>query len=193
MWHTQLVSNLVAHTYEYDPLLQAIKDLIKQDWHITVRRVYREANHATDFLANYALSTPLGFRIFHNPPLSLASITTHDMYIITYHRLILFYLFLEPLYIYKKKNLMWHNKTQYNNNFFFFKKNNVISFWKENPKKFKKRQVKNNESVTYIDRWLWTCKYVSKWLMRWTGYCSQTAQWMVNCKLRMFGENIVLK
>lgn len=64
---TQLVSNPVAHTYEYGPLLQAIKDLIKQDWHITVQHVYREANHAADFLVNYALSAPLGFDIFHNP------------------------------------------------------------------------------------------------------------------------------
>ena len=86
---TQLVSNPVAHTYKYAPLLQAIKDHIKQGRHITVRHVYREANHAANFLANYALSAPLGFHIFHNPPLSLASIITHDMYGVTYPHLIL--------------------------------------------------------------------------------------------------------
>ncbi|KAL9433259.1 hypothetical protein AB3S75_028147 [Citrus x aurantiifolia] len=86
---TQLVSNPVAHTYEYAPLLQAIKDLIKQDWHIVVRHVYRKANHAADFLANYALSTPLGFHIFHKPPPGLASIITHDTYGIAYPYLIL--------------------------------------------------------------------------------------------------------
>lgn len=63
---TQLVSMPVIHTNEYASLLQATRDNIKQDWHITIRHVHRETNYAADFLANYALSVSLGLHIFPN-------------------------------------------------------------------------------------------------------------------------------
>lgn len=64
---TQLVSNPVAQANEYTHLLQAIKGLIKQDWHITIWHVYREVNHAIDSLAKYAPFIPFSLQIFPNP------------------------------------------------------------------------------------------------------------------------------
>lgn len=42
--------------------------MLSRDWLISVHHVYREANFAADFLAGMALTLPLGFHLFHQPP-----------------------------------------------------------------------------------------------------------------------------
>lgn len=74
---TQLVSTLVVQANEHASLLQAIKDLIKQGWHISVQYVYCEANHAAGFMTTYAFLVPPGLHTFTQPPYGLASIVTY--------------------------------------------------------------------------------------------------------------------
>lgn len=56
---TQLVQKPLVAANEYSPLICSIKELFKPDWHVTINHVYRKANFAANFLANYALSLPL--------------------------------------------------------------------------------------------------------------------------------------
>ena len=41
---TQLVARSSVMTNEYAPLVQAIKDYLKLDWHVSIVHIYREAN-----------------------------------------------------------------------------------------------------------------------------------------------------
>ena len=50
------------------PLVKGIQELLSRSWQISVKHIYREANFAADFLANFALSLPLGLHVFSNPP-----------------------------------------------------------------------------------------------------------------------------
>lgn len=73
---------------EYIPLVISIKELMKRDWSINITHVYREVNFTADFLANYALSLPLGCHHFNVPPISLLPFLTHDMYGVAYPRFV---------------------------------------------------------------------------------------------------------
>lgn len=52
----QLVQQSQETTNEYTPLVRSIRELLQHDWHVTLHHVYREANSAVGFLANFALS-----------------------------------------------------------------------------------------------------------------------------------------
>lgn len=64
----------------HTPLINSIKNLLKRDWHISIRHIYREANFAADFLAKKAGSLALGFHAFQEPPAGLGPWLCYDMY-----------------------------------------------------------------------------------------------------------------
>ncbi|KAH9782186.1 ADP-ribosyl cyclase/cyclic ADP-ribose hydrolase [Citrus sinensis] len=84
----QLVTTPMITTNELSPLIKSIKDLISRSWCITINHVYREANFAADFLANHALSFPLGLHLFPNPPPGIIAYLQHDMYGVAYPRFV---------------------------------------------------------------------------------------------------------
>ena len=58
---TELVRKPVDTDNEYTSLLQPIEEVIERNWNnIIINDVYREADFTADYLANYALSLPLG-------------------------------------------------------------------------------------------------------------------------------------
>lgn len=57
---TELVRKPVDTDNEYTSLLQPIEEVIQRNWNIIINDVYREADFTADYLANYALSLPLG-------------------------------------------------------------------------------------------------------------------------------------
>ncbi|GAY63746.1 hypothetical protein CUMW_228110 [Citrus unshiu] len=76
-------------TNDYAPLIQAIKDYLKLDWHVSISHIYREANFAADYMANLAFSLPLGFLVYLTPPLGVRSLFLHDFYGVSYPRSVL--------------------------------------------------------------------------------------------------------
>ena len=83
---TQLVARSSVISNEYAPLVQAIKDYLKLDWHVSIAHIYREANFAADYMANLAISLPLGFIVYPNPPLGVRPLLSHDFYGVSYPR-----------------------------------------------------------------------------------------------------------
>ena len=84
-----MVNSHTESINEYTHLIRSIRDLIKQNWVITINHVYREANFAADFLANYALELPLGLHLFSIPPPGVVSFIANDLYGIAYSRYVL--------------------------------------------------------------------------------------------------------
>lgn len=65
-----------------------IQEMLKRDWNVDLKHIYREANYAADALANYAHSLPLGLHIFNSPPAFINPFVWHDMYGVGYPRLV---------------------------------------------------------------------------------------------------------
>ena len=86
---TQLVARPSVMTNDYAPLVQAIKDYLKLDWHVSISLIYRKANFTADYMANLTFSLPLGFLVYSTPPLGVQSLLLHDFYKVFYPRSIL--------------------------------------------------------------------------------------------------------
>lgn len=52
-------------------LVNEILGLLFRDWQVSVHYVYCEANFATDFMSNHALTLPIGFHHFVTPLLGV--------------------------------------------------------------------------------------------------------------------------
>lgn len=63
----------------YYQLILSIQEMLKRDWNVNLKHIYREANFAADALANYAHSFPLGLYIFSSPPAVINPFVRHDM------------------------------------------------------------------------------------------------------------------
>lgn len=64
----QLLSKLV---HRHQPLFHLVSrghDLLRRDWSMQFRHIFREANRVADFLASFAFSFPLGRHILGEPP-----------------------------------------------------------------------------------------------------------------------------
>lgn len=59
-----LVDNGNTAPSDYFQLLLSIQEPLRREWTVELKHIYCEANYATDALANYALSLPLGLHIF---------------------------------------------------------------------------------------------------------------------------------
>ena len=64
---TQLVARPSVMTNDYAPLVQAIKNYLKLDWHVSISHIYREANFTADYMANLVFSLPLGLLAYPTP------------------------------------------------------------------------------------------------------------------------------
>lgn len=71
---------------EFSQLVRTIKELMRRSYHIIVNHIYREANFATNHLANYALNLPHGHHNFSIPPTSVIPFLRKDMYGVAYPR-----------------------------------------------------------------------------------------------------------
>lgn len=65
---TQLLQSKVGCHNDSSPLVSGIQKLWSRNWHVSLRHVYREANFSIDFLANHALSLPIGLHLLNFPP-----------------------------------------------------------------------------------------------------------------------------
>ncbi|KAI9107947.1 hypothetical protein K1719_020820 [Acacia pycnantha] len=52
--------------------------MVRKDWRITWKRVYREGNRCADFLASFALSLEVGYHSLAVPPEGLSSLLRED-------------------------------------------------------------------------------------------------------------------
>lgn len=67
----------------YYPLMVAIREILSRNWQVSITHIYREANSAADFMANMALSVPIGLHSFPNPPVGIYSIISQDIFEVT--------------------------------------------------------------------------------------------------------------
>lgn len=72
----------------YYQLILSIQEMLKRDWNVDLKHIYREVNSAADALANYAHSLPLGLYIFSSPSAFINLFVWHDMYGVAYPRLV---------------------------------------------------------------------------------------------------------
>ena len=75
-----LLANTSNSPNNFSSVIQSIRRLFNREWHVCINHIYREANFAADFLANFAMRQPLGFHFFHNPPRGVVNYLIHDMY-----------------------------------------------------------------------------------------------------------------
>lgn len=73
----QSLKSFVEMANEFSPLVRSIKELMQRSWHITINHIYREANFAADYLANYASDLPRGLHNFSSPLSSVIPILRH--------------------------------------------------------------------------------------------------------------------
>ena len=73
---------------EFYALVAAVQEFISRNRQISIVHIYREANLATDFMANMAHSYPHGLHLFSNPPVGIYSIIVQDLFGVTQPRLI---------------------------------------------------------------------------------------------------------
>ena len=86
---TQLVANDSVRPNAYASLIRSIKDLLNKGPQVQIKHAYRETNFAADFLANSALSLPVGLYIFNSPPLGADLWLLHDCTGVSYSRSVL--------------------------------------------------------------------------------------------------------
>ncbi|KAL9435940.1 hypothetical protein AB3S75_022081 [Citrus x aurantiifolia] len=77
---TQLVARPSVTSNEYAPLIQAVKDYLNLDWQVSFSYIYREANFAVNYMANFAFSIPLGLIMYPTPPLGVRPFLLCDSY-----------------------------------------------------------------------------------------------------------------
>lgn len=59
---------------------QRCREFLKRQWIVQVSKVFREANHDADGVANWVLNQPLGVHHLPSPPASLTGILEADIH-----------------------------------------------------------------------------------------------------------------
>lgn len=85
--HHFLVTPECTHI-EFDLQLDRYIALLKRDWEVEVKHVYREANVVADVITNWALSQELGYHLLPTPPVPIRSLLFADLARITHPRLV---------------------------------------------------------------------------------------------------------
>ncbi|CAN1345093.1 Putative ribonuclease H protein At1g65750 [Linum perenne] len=67
----ELLSNLGCSNNQHASLIDQFLELSRRDWQVSIHHVYREANYATDCLANQGQGLDLGVHVFNFPDVSL--------------------------------------------------------------------------------------------------------------------------
>lgn len=65
---TQVIHSQTLSTNALSSLVNGILKLLSRNWQVSMHHIYREANFAVDFLANFALSIPLRLHVLPGPP-----------------------------------------------------------------------------------------------------------------------------
>ena len=60
--------NKMVTSNEFSPIIRAIQELLRRNWHMEITHVYKEANFAADYLATLACFILLGLHVFNYPP-----------------------------------------------------------------------------------------------------------------------------
>ena len=76
-----------GRVHSHSRLVASIKALLQQQWEVRVVHVFREANYATDCLANHARDLPLGNHRLHRPPAQVVDWIVHDRIGVSYTRI----------------------------------------------------------------------------------------------------------
>ncbi|CAN1783047.1 Putative ribonuclease H protein At1g65750, partial [Linum perenne] len=80
-------SEVLNHSYALEVL--EFRDWLRKDWSITIKHVYREANHAADYLASTGHSLPRGSHPVSNSDCNLAYFIRYDCMGISEPRLVI--------------------------------------------------------------------------------------------------------
>ncbi|KAF7805662.1 aspartic proteinase-like protein 2 [Senna tora] len=75
-----LIKNGVDQSHHVSGLVHQIRSLINQNWDAELVHVFREANHAADFMAKLSHSLPNGLHVFERPQAGLGKILANDLY-----------------------------------------------------------------------------------------------------------------
>ncbi|CAN1777551.1 Putative ribonuclease H protein At1g65750 [Linum perenne] len=65
-------------THQHAEEIHTLRHLISRDWEVSFSHVYREGNHAADFLANIGHSLPFGFHLFPTSDCNLGFMLRQD-------------------------------------------------------------------------------------------------------------------
>ncbi|WCJ37652.1 Polynucleotidyl transferase ribonuclease H-like superfamily protein [Euphorbia peplus] len=68
------------------PLINAIQNLIHQNWELSIKHIYREGNRGADYLANLAANLELGFHLLLRPPVGVCKILEQDLLGVSFPR-----------------------------------------------------------------------------------------------------------
>ena len=77
---TQMISKQVVIPNVFYALVVAVWELLSRNWQTAIIHIFREANSATDFMANMAHSVPLGLHLFSSLPMDIYAIISQDMF-----------------------------------------------------------------------------------------------------------------
>ena len=81
-----LVNQKIHKCHRHTQLVIAIQDLLHRDWGVSCNHIYREANFAANFMAQYASTMVLGSHRFMHLPAGLSKWLSHDEIGVGYNR-----------------------------------------------------------------------------------------------------------
>ncbi|CAN1331699.1 Putative ribonuclease H protein At1g65750 [Linum perenne] len=85
----QLVEEEGEPTHQHAMEVLEFRDLVARDWDVRLRHVYREGNHAADFLAGIGFSFPVGYHTIPPSDVNLGFHLRYDCFGISEPRLII--------------------------------------------------------------------------------------------------------
>ena len=74
-----LITDKVNPLHPFASVIKRVHDLIQSSWNVRIKHVFREANRATDGLANLGHSHDLGVVFYSFSPIVLSSILRDDL------------------------------------------------------------------------------------------------------------------
>ena len=75
----------------HSQLVHSILELLQHDWEVKLVHVYRESNHATDFMAEFAKGLSIDCHSFDSPPLGIVNWLDYDKLENGFDRVMLLY------------------------------------------------------------------------------------------------------
>ncbi|CAN1174509.1 Putative ribonuclease H protein At1g65750 [Linum perenne] len=84
-----LVKNDESPSHQHTLEVLDIQDLLRHDWEVEIRHVYREGNRAADYLADMGFRFPLGVHSFPTTYVNLGFHLRYDCTRVTEPRLIM--------------------------------------------------------------------------------------------------------
>ncbi|CAN1151683.1 Putative ribonuclease H protein At1g65750, partial [Linum perenne] len=73
-----ILEDSASRCHRHSSLVDQFHDLKCREWEVSIHHIFREANHAADFMANLGHNLDLGTHVFQVPVNSLLYWLRHD-------------------------------------------------------------------------------------------------------------------